>query len=288
MRRVLLCLPALLLGAGLPVGAAAPARHRGQVKDAAKLFSPKAVREATKKLQKMAADYHLDAVIETIPSLSDEERQQLGSWRVWPMKGRVLAELAQKRAEKGKLDGVYVAIWAAPEAKEVTIVLWPTDRYDVLGGGGRQSLRRAFLRDLADQPDRALRVGVDELGALLHKHFTSGSTTALSGWGALIVVGACLGVWLVLLTLRSRLRRAPEEATDPVERRPAVLATLFGMPAGYWVYDRLFRAGGPIPSLVGTPLPLLAPPAPPDSEAAEEHPAESHEMGPDHDQAPFA
>jgi hypothetical protein len=281
MRPVLLCLSAVLLSAGLLVRPAAAAKYAGKVKDGAKMFSRAAVRLADKKLRKMADTYGLDVVIETIPTLTEEERQQLGSWRFWPMKRRVVAELARQRAEKADLDGVYVAIWAAPKLKEVVVTLYPEARDDVLGGGGRAELRRTFVRDLAEQPDHALAVGVDDLDKLLQRRFSAGSTTPLTGLQALAGVGGCLGLWVFLLALRARLRRS-EEPADPVERSPALLAALFGMPAGYWTYDRLFRAGGPVPSLVGTPLPLLAP-----AEAPAREPAEGQEADAGHDQAAF-
>ena len=61
---------------------------------------------------------------------------------------------------------------------------------------------------------------------------------------AALVVGS-LGLWLVLLVVRKKMRasaRAGGVPADGVDRlSPALLGSMFGVAAGHWVYDQLFR-----------------------------------------------
>ena len=57
---------------------------------------------------------------------------------------------------------------------------------------------------------------------------------------ALGLVGSLFGGWLLLRVVRSRVLCH----ALPIYQ-PAMLGSIFGVPAGYWIYDRLFQAERP-------------------------------------------
>ena len=71
-----------------------------------------------------------------------------------------------------------------------------------------------------------------------------------------ILVLSFLGVWVLLLFVRARVRSGAEP--DASAQRPALLGALFGtVPAFPWVYDKLFRASVPPSSEAEAPEPLF-------------------------------
>ena len=104
-----------------------------------------------------------------------------------------------------------------------------------------------------------------------------------------ILVLSFLGVWLLLLFVRARVRSGAEP--DASAQRPALLGALFGTVPAFWVYDKLFRASVPPSSEAEAPEPLFgsepapAAPEPPLREGEEPH---EHVYDPNHPGAPVS
>jgi hypothetical protein len=82
------------------------------------------------------------------------------------------------------------------------------------------------------------------------------------------VIAGLVGLWLMLCAIRFKMRRAhrtDDETAEPADRKAALLGSMFGTPAGCWIYDKLFR--GP-PGTVPLPEPEPAAPAALEGEAA--------------------
>jgi hypothetical protein len=259
--RFLLCtaLTCALAGPALAAADAAP------VVDHAELFSPAAVTKANRLLKEVADRYGIQLRVETLAKLPPKNAESFSGLTHRGERVRFLEKLAEERADEQDVDGLFVLVTTEPPS--VSLVACPLRRYDhfrsLEEGGGlspttRTELRKPFVKELQADPNRALLALVDHFRLAVAQRVQV-DPAPLPPVPALLLVGGLLAAWLLLSLLR-RLLPDPATGRPPDLYRPAVLTSLFGTPAGFWVYDRLFRLERP-----RTPPP---PPEPPPEEGA--------------------
>jgi hypothetical protein len=130
-------------------------------------------------------------------------------------------------------------------------------------------MRRPFVAKLENDPDGALLRLVDHFRMVV-KERVAPPPSPLETGPAAILIGVMIGVWILLMVLhRAVARRQAVASGEPCRPlyQPAMLGSLFGVPAGFWVYDRLFRRERP-PAETAVEEPPAAPP--PEVPVAEE------------------
>jgi hypothetical protein len=250
MRPVLLRLASVLV---VVVGArhAAAEKHSApSVKDGAGLFSPAAVARADEQIAQIRETYGCDLVIETVGALPKTDRRWFRFLYAREV-NRFLADWARDRARDEEVDGIYVVVCKEP--RSVITVVYPPAQEQTFAPGDCAQLRRQFAHHLGRSgPDQALLDGVSEARNLLETRHRENAAPPAN----LVLVGGIiagvLGFWVVLgLMLRGLGAADTGSAYQEIRGRgvllPALLGSLFGVPAGYWIYDKLFL-GGPRPA----------------------------------------
>jgi hypothetical protein len=283
--RFLFSIALALLLCGLALGRAAPPPAppkakgpRPPIRDKAKLFSAAAVERANRLLGEVREKYDIDLYLDTFKELPGAYAEQFRQLKTRE-KARFFRDTAQKLADEEGVDGLYVLVTTDP--RNVVLVGWPERREDETrllekrGGFSstkRNELRRRFAREIAEDPDHALSVLVDRFRIYVESRVQR-APSPLGTIQAALVVGSALGLWVLLSLLRrARALREAGATHEPVRGlyQPALLASLFGVPAGFWVYDRLFRLERPTAPLG---------PLPPIHAALAEEPPESPSTG---------
>jgi hypothetical protein len=263
------------------------ASQRPAVIDNAGLFTPKVVERANQLLAGVREQYGIDLCVDTFKEMPGIDPENLRTMRSRD-RARTLRQFAEQRADDAHVDGIYVLVSTAP--RNTILIGWPDrregERLFVEDGGGLSTfkredrLRKPFARELGDNPDRALLLLVDHFReAVRSRSRDAAPPSPLETLPALVVVGGLFGLW-VLLSLLRRWRARKEAALTgappgPIYQ-PAMLGSLFGVPAGYWVYDRLFRLERPRPS---APPAELVPPVPPHTPDPDAEPTPAPEAG---------
>jgi hypothetical protein len=239
MPRVALALP--LLFAGL----APAAEHPPAVIDNEHLFGKEAIDRVAQVVADLREVNQIDLCIETMkeaPGLPTETQRKMKDRKLH----QALRYAAQDRAEQLGVHGLYVMITTNP--KHVTVVGWPADweRHEAGSLYKREQLRKALAKMvLARNPDETLIQAVEQYRARVR---APARPSPLQTLPAVAVAGGLLGAWLLLRLLRARsLDRRPIY-------QPAMLGSIFGVPAGFWINDRLFQAERP-PAVVEVPQP---------------------------------
>jgi hypothetical protein len=285
----------------LVLAVGAPADDRPVIDDKLKLFSARAVGNATKAIRELKEKFHVDLFIETTaegPALTDKEKREWFGWRKRTFRHQTLDAFAtnhgealrEKRQEEGgNFSGIYVVIIEEEGNREVGIGGWPTEHLadSKVSWVKRDALRKALEgKSDKDSADACLRDFLTLFEAQ-QREIVEPPQSPLGTRQALLVAGALAGAWLLLLFLRWRAnqRVGPGEPEPVAIYQPAMMGTLFGVPAAFWVNDELFRAlppevpPGPPPSASFT-LPTM-PAFPPDSPTQASGPAEPFSMPPD-------
>jgi hypothetical protein len=230
-----LALAWLFLAAGVTPAADRPPA----VIDNAHLFSQGASDRVARIADDLREVNQIDLCIETLkaaPGLPPEAQRTMKSKNLL----LALRQAAQDRADQLGVHGLYVMITTDP--KHVTVVGWPADveRSEEGSKHKRDELRKALAKMVLTQdPDATLLRAVEQYKAMVR---APARPSPLQTLPALAVAGGLLGFWLVLRLVqgRSRDRR-------PVYQ-PAMLGSIFGVPAGFWINDRLFQAERPAAS----------------------------------------
>ena len=231
------------------------------IRDEAGLFRPDAVAQAELQIELIRLNYGRNVFVDTVQSASPHKwhwKWFLGTREV----NRMLQEQAEKRADASGADGIYVVICNDPRA--VHVVVRPADD-PAFTLHDAETLRRSIARlPRNTSPNEALYAVVRQVQNILRASATRGqSTSVVSEFVLAGVLAGGIGLWLVLGLIRykMRARRAdalPEEtAEERVRRRPALMGAMFGLPAGHWIYDKLY----PPPGQAAAGLPLREPPA---------------------------
>jgi hypothetical protein len=236
---------------GLPCG----------VKDEAKLFRPEAAARADEQAREIRRLYHRDVLVETLPAVPEAERRDVHNM-THAKADEYFARRARERAEALGLSGLYVLICADP--RYVQVIAYPAGQEDVFTEVRRQEVRkllqqrlptlgseRSLLRRLfgpkprPDAADEALLDVFRRARSMLRASFpeVEGKTDPAAA-GDAALAGLALGlvaVWLALRLVGRRFARADGPAAEPPGYRAGRLGGMFGTPAGFWIYDRLFR-----------------------------------------------
>lgn len=249
------------------------------VLDGAKLFDREATAEATAEVRKIKEEPRfrgIDLVVETTRKRPDAQR-------VWWNKRRTrnaeLDRFARERAEElryerqqtgGTFGGVYVVVVEGENVanREVGVAAYPENwgAEDEVSRAKREGLRAVLLTPEARaDKGRGLRELVVRFRAQ-QEGIARPDGSALSTYGALLVVGTLMGVWLLVRFVRWRVVAAAKAEGSPAMAlyQPAVMGTLFGLPAAFWVHDELFRVLPPAvpPPTAGKPDSLSLPKMP--------------------------
>jgi hypothetical protein len=257
---------AALLGLA-SAGARADDAPSPDVKDGAGLFTPAAVEQAERAIGKLRELYHLDLTVETVKALPPLDHKWLYFWDR-RQRNAFLEKWARERAAAAGVNGIFVVICNHP--RSVHVVVWPPERERSFSAADCERVRRSLVSRLqTGGPDEALLATVAEASDLLEKRATGQDDESLSAntFAVSAVVAGLFGAWGALRLVRLRLRRAAPDggAQEKAERdaeRPARMGALFGTPAAFWVYDKLFLKLPPAPA-----------PLPPSEPAAAEGPA---------------
>jgi hypothetical protein len=217
--------------------------------DRAKLFSPAAVERANKNLAEIHDQYHIDLVIDTFTELPGAGDARLKALKSSREKNKFLDATARDRAEHEGVDGLYLLVLTDPSV--AVLVGYPSrresERLPLDQGGGFSWTKRD--EHLLGPFRRGLRPGGDHDSALrvLVEHFRKAidsrvavEPSPLPILPAAAVVGGLVGLW-VLLSLVRRMAARRDSGPPPSIYQPAMLGSLFGIPAGFWIYDRLFQ-----------------------------------------------
>jgi uncharacterized membrane protein YgcG len=108
-------------------------RAAAQVRDDAGFFSPAVVEKANAQIKEMRQQYGKDLLIETIPSVSDDLKDQLAAQG----KERFFSSYAAQRAKAAGIDGIYVLITKDPSYLKVAV--------------GNETARKAFTTANRDE-----------------------------------------------------------------------------------------------------------------------------------------
>jgi hypothetical protein len=231
-----------------------------QVEDYAKLFKPKTVEEANKRIEKIREETGKQVRVLTFPKL----KEVFGKW----------AQEDIKKLED--FQGIHILICQDPLHIEITV----TD--DTKPMFNKRDSARLYKRLLAMQPDNPDHSYLGKMSRAVIGSEPSPDKALLSGisyieyymWRpvdqtrwyiGLSVIGGLLGVWMLLAILRARLRkRTPLEAgvhgADESGRSIGVLGGGIGAVSGQWFYDRLFAPPQPAPTAVGADSTTERPP----------------------------
>jgi hypothetical protein len=281
MRPVLLpLLSAAFLGLMAPAARADDAPP--DVKDEAGLFTPEAVKQAERAIGEVRKNYHLDLTVDTVRALPALDHKWLYFWDR-RQRNAFLENWARERAKAAGVDGIFVEICNRP--RDVHVVVWPPERAQKFTERDCERVRRFLVRRLqTGSPDEALLATVAKVSDLLEARATHQDDESLSAntFVVAVVVAGLFGAWGALRLVRLRLRRAApdggaQERADRAAERPARMGAMFGTPAAFWLYDKLFLKLPPAP---GAAPPFFGEPA-----AAPEH-AEEAPPSADHADAP--
>jgi hypothetical protein len=225
--------PAWLL---LLAGASAAAEPPPAVIDGEHLFG----KEAIDRVAQIAADLRqvnkIDLCIETMkeaPGLAYDAHKRMWTRRF----EQARKAAAQDRADELGVDGLYVMITTNP--KHVTVVGWPAyrDREEDTSDHKRKELQKALARlGRSNNADETLIQAIEKYKAMVRE---PARPSPLQTLPAIAVSGGLLGGWLLLRLLRVR---TPERR--PIYQ-PAMLGSIFGVAAGFWINDLLFQAERP-------------------------------------------
>lgn len=216
------------------------------VLDGEKLFGKAAIDRVNTLAAEIKEAFGIQFVLETRKTPPGVDPVQFQKMRTKD-KFKTLREAAQNRADDLGVNGLFVMYTS--DQKHVAVVGWPVGRELELGASShkRNEMRKYLSDNLAKNPDDALVRAVETYKQALGERRFESPMDALR---ALAVVGALLGAWALLWFVR---RRIAGKAEAPPIYRPAMLGSLFGVPAGFWIHDQLFQAErpGPVAALMG-------------------------------------
>ncbi len=248
---------------------------RGQdrvfIDDAAGLFSPAAIETASQQIAAMERTFHRELVLDTVSELDLHDHRGLKYLWKWQVEKQVRQQ-ARERAEHKGVDGVYVLISLQP--RDVQAIAWPAQEQSVFDSMDCEQLRRLLVHRLqqagSDQAlrDKVLLAAVHQVRDALRENKADKLPPRTADNLVLALVlgagGVLIAFWLVL-----RMVRRPAHEAEPRELTPAILGSLFGSPAGFWIYDKLFlayRPPAPVQPASPPPAALLEPTLTPEEE----------------------
>jgi len=242
-------------------------RTLSAIKDSAGFFKVDTIEEAGKPIDQIYDRFGFHIIIETVEEVSEVaglKKKQRAAAIKKEARNRADAQYSELKAEAKKRGEdtehsrlLYVLITRKPD-NYVEVVGWPSDfeaeMYGPAWWSTRDVLADELRRGLLKDPDRALLAALGRYRTWIVTRQRPSSP--LNTVTALLLVAGLVGAWVVLALLRRRLTASGRLLPT---YQPAMLGSLFGVPAGYWVNDRLFQAERP----AVLTLPVEPPPRPP-------------------------
>jgi hypothetical protein len=236
------------------------------IRDELKCFSPEGHDEAEKIINQLHDRTDKDLLIETINDLSPEDRTKLDSHKNHTDRTRFFRDLAARRAEESKVDGVYVLLYhLKPKAETSTggfmdrvrsrvaktldvepsgrvVLVVPPENESLFPEEDRARLDKDFGNLRPDDPaaDRVLLSEVRFVRDTIEKNVTAGLTPGAHSfhWTSVLWAGiTVLGLWALLGVLRKRVLARQGLEHEPPAGAGAGPGTLFGASAGLWLYE---------------------------------------------------
>ncbi len=253
-------------------------RSRRPIRDDAKLFQAAAIDSAGQRIADIRRTFDRNLFVRTVASVSPQQRRWLPFLRT-PQVNQQLELQARQYASQVGVNWIYVVICTQP--RDVNVIVRPDDDPEFTRRDA-ENLRRTLARSLPEKgADAALLALVDQVHDVLQDHATRGSPSVVNDMILAGLLGGGLGLWLLLRMIRFKMRSRSAATTWPVgsasdprtqaRETAALLGSMFGCPAGLWIYDKLY----PCPPGV---TPLCQPSATVDDENSdgEPHPVPEH------------
>lgn len=209
------------------------------VRDEASLFSKSAIKDASAHIKRIEDDFGLKMRIEVIKAFPEEDEDNFANLSRKAKQQRI-KDWAIERVKKMQFEGLYLIICKADGTRFVQIAGDLDRRRHNFTDTTLRRFQRQLERELARNPDRALGSYLDRISTKLDELSVSEDSPLPDGMAA-ILLGGMVGLSIVLLIVHRRLL-SPESPTAILDQRPAILGSLFGVPAGFWIYDRLYRS----------------------------------------------
>jgi hypothetical protein len=229
---------------------------RDPISDEARLFSKEGLDRARQRIAEIEKDhpFGFGLVVQTVPGLPEAERRKFPALRLLN-RYSFFRTWASERAAEAQANGVFVLICTDP--KVITVIAWPPEREEYFTWNDCDRLKQTFTRVNARAgPNQALVALIDQLDEILTRKGPPGKA-ARPGWLVLLIlIGALLGLWIVLSLLGYLTRRRTADAVM-LDQTPALLGGMFGSVASLPIFDRLLQRPVPVPE--------SAPPSPPDT-----------------------
>jgi hypothetical protein len=218
------------------------------IRDDAGVFHADAIARAEQGVADIRRTFDRNLFVQTVASVTPQQRHWFPFLRT-PQVNRMLEEQARQFADKSDVPGIYVVICRHP--RDVHVIVWPNDE----AGFNRheaEALRRMLARRLPDNADAALLAAVDQVRDTLQDHAKNGSSSIVNDVVLVAVLGGGFLLWflLALVRLKMRARQSAMPSEEETRLRPALLGSLFGCPAGFWIYDKLYPS---LPDVVEPP-----------------------------------
>jgi hypothetical protein len=255
---------ALAAVAGLTEATLAGDSSSDRVIDTVGLFRPKTIDRADALIRELKQQYHFDVRVETL-QLGDVERKQVEGLSHRRAKARYFADLGRQRAEDANVNGLYILISTAPRYVQVTVS--PHSAEGLFSNYQQRQLHKLLVAGLSEArpgdnlidaataalgigwrerpgADRTLIDAVKQVQNVLR--YQAGDPNALRASTVGVILAAGVGLWAILgLVSRRMSDRHPHDGLlrpDESHLTPALLASRFGTPTGYWLYDRLYQS----------------------------------------------
>jgi hypothetical protein len=207
------------------------------IRDDARMFHATAIDRAEQEIAGIRQSFDCGLFVRTIDSVSPRQSHWFPILRT-PRVNRMIEEQARTFADESGVSGIYVVICKRP--RDVQVVVRPEGNAG-LSRHHAETLRQTLMRDLHDQSsDAALLALVDHVQDILQDHAARGSSPVVNGIVLVGLLGGGLALWLLLRLIQRRIPAASASGQEVLSReRPALLGSMFGFPAGLWIYDKV-------------------------------------------------
>jgi hypothetical protein len=249
---------ALLLGLGF----ATPVRAADGVVDGAGLFSHDARNKADDAIDDIRRRTRKDLLIETVRELPEARLKDYRDLKTPADRVRFFHDLAEERARRAEVNGVYVLLCRAPAEVEPrrgffrflprkwsesvepqvigrAVVVWPSDNNACFPAEDREKLDALFgdIKVAEHNQDKVLLEAVKFAGDELQANVRGAAPVDTFRWTDILWAAAALaGLWAVLGVFRARVV-ARQRTPAPVPGANQGLVVLYGTTAALWLFE---------------------------------------------------
>ena len=259
------------------LGPATAARAAGGVVDEANLFSRDARIRTDDAIEDIRRRTHKDLLIETVRKLPEARLKEYRTLKTAADRARFFQDLAEERARRANVDGVYVLLCRAPAEEESprgfarllprawleslepqvvghAVVVWPASNESCFPEEDREKLDALFagIRTADRNQDKVLLEAVKFVGGELQANVRGAPPVDTFRWTDVVWAAVALaGAWGVLGVFRARVA-ARQGTPAPVPGANQPLAALYGTSAALWLSEavrarRRAGAAAPVP-----------------------------------------